>query len=86
MPRPLHAIMIYARDMGRTADFYQRYFGLTSSGEVEGLIELSEGGEWAAVTDALRALSPQYEAEVQEALTFIKPSFNEDMRGGHTNM
>ena len=52
----------------------------------EGLIELSEGGEWAAVTDALRGLQSQYETEVQEALTFIKPSFNEDMRGGHTNM
>ena len=52
----------------------------------EGLIELSEGGAWAAVTDKLRGLSGQYEAEVQEALTFIKPSFNEDMRGGHTNM
>jgi len=52
----------------------------------EGLIELSEGGEWAAVTDVLRAQSAQYEAEVQDALTFIKPSFNEEMRGGHTNM
>jgi len=52
----------------------------------EGLIELSEGGAWAAVTDKLRGLSGQYETEVQEALTFIKPSFNEDMRGGHTNM
>ena len=52
----------------------------------EGLIELSEGGSWAAATDALRGLSAQYETEVQEALTFIKPSFNEDMRGGHTNM
>jgi len=52
----------------------------------EGFIELSEGGAWAAVTDKLRGLSGQYEAEVQEALTFIKPSFNEDMRGGHTNM
>jgi len=52
----------------------------------EGLIELSEGGAWAAVTDKLRGLSGQYEAEVQEALAFIKPSFNEDMRGGHTNM
>ena len=27
-----------------------------------------------------------YQAEMQEALTFIKPTFNEEMRGGHTNM
>jgi len=52
----------------------------------EGFITLSEAGEWGAITDALRSQSAAYEAEVQEALTFIKPSFNEDMRGGHTNM
>ena len=52
----------------------------------QGLLELSEGGAWAAVTDKLRALQPEFEAEVQDALQFIKPSFNEDMRGGHTNM
>ena len=28
----------------------------------------------------------QYVAEVAAALAFIKPTFNEDMRGGHTNM
>ena len=27
-----------------------------------------------------------YRAEVAQALAFIKPSFNEEMRGGHTNM
>jgi hypothetical protein len=52
----------------------------------DGFVELGEGGAWAAVTDKLRGMSAQYEAEVQEALAFIKPSFNEDMRGGHTNM
>ena len=52
----------------------------------EGFVELGEAGEWAAVTDLLRGLHNQYEVEVQEALNFIKPHFNEDMRGGHTNM
>jgi hypothetical protein len=52
----------------------------------DGFVELAEGGAWAAATDKLRGLTAQYEAEVQEALAFIKPSFNEDMRGGHTNM
>jgi catechol 2,3-dioxygenase-like lactoylglutathione lyase family enzyme len=37
----LNAIVIYAKDMQRSAAFYQRYFGFTSTGEVrEGLIEL----------------------------------------------
>ena len=41
MPPILNVIVIYAKDMQRTAAFYQRYFGFTSTGEVvEGLIEL----------------------------------------------
>jgi hypothetical protein len=50
----------------------------------EGLIALD--GEWAAATDALVARRELYEAELQDALDFIKPEFNEDMRAGHTNM
>jgi hypothetical protein len=52
----------------------------------EGLITLSADGEWATATGELRSRHAQYEVEVAEALAFIKPSFNEDMRGGHTNM
>ncbi|MES2945906.1 MAG: VOC family protein [Pseudomonadota bacterium] len=38
---PLNTIIIYARDMKKTADFYSRFFGFETSGEVvEGLIEL----------------------------------------------
>jgi predicted enzyme related to lactoylglutathione lyase len=40
MTPPLYAIMMYTRDTHRCAAFYQRFFGMTSSGEVEGLIEL----------------------------------------------
>ncbi len=43
-------------------------------------------GEYAAPTDALMALKPKYDSELVLALTSIKPSFNEEMRGGHTNM
>ena len=50
----------------------------------EGLITLE--GDRATATDALRGQEPKYRAEVDEALAFIKPSFNEDMRSGHTNM
>lgn len=38
----LNVIIVYARDMQRTAAFYERYFGFTTTGEVvEGLIELT---------------------------------------------
>lgn len=38
----LNTIMIYAKDMKRTAAFYKEYFGFNTSGEVvEGLIELT---------------------------------------------
>jgi hypothetical protein len=52
----------------------------------EGLILLSGDGEWAVANDTLRTDEDHYRAEVAEALAFIKPTFNEDMRGGHTNM
>jgi hypothetical protein len=52
----------------------------------EGLILLSDDGEWATPTDTLRTDEDRYRTEVAEALLFIKPTFNEDMRGGHTNM
>lgn len=52
----------------------------------DGLIHLAADVAFATPTDALLGLRDQYVAEVQEALAFIKPSFNEDMRGGHTNM
>jgi hypothetical protein len=52
----------------------------------EGLVQVDGAGEWATATDALREQETAYRAEVAEALAFIKPTFNEDMRAGHTNM
>jgi len=46
----------------------------------------AEGGEYATPTEALMGHRARYEVDVSEALAFIKPSFNEEMRGGHTNM
>lgn len=43
MESKLTSIMIYARDINKTAAFYQKFFGFKSSGPVEGLIELSHG-------------------------------------------
>jgi len=52
----------------------------------EGLIHLAADLEFATATEALVGHRLRYAAELQEALTFIKPTFNEEMRGGHTNM
>ena len=56
----------------------------------EGIIQLegswAKDGEFATPTEALMGHRARYEVEVSEALAFIKPTFNEDMRGGHTNM
>ena len=52
----------------------------------QGLIQLDDTGNWATATDTLRNREATYRAQIAEALAFIKPSFNEDMRGGHTNM
>ncbi len=52
----------------------------------DGLIHLDAGMEYATPSDALMGHKAKYDVEVQQALTFIKPTFNEDMRGGHTNM
>jgi hypothetical protein len=52
----------------------------------EGLVRLAADTEYATPTEALMGHRAQYAAEVAQALAFIKPTFNEDMRGGHTNM
>ena len=52
----------------------------------EGLLALNADGHWAAATPKLQEQGAHFEAEVEAGLKFIKPSFNEDMRGGHTNM
>ena len=52
----------------------------------EGVIFLAADTEYASPTEALMGHRAKYVAEVEAALAFIKPTFNEDMRGGHTNM
>ena len=65
-----------------TADLAQAAKSLAG----EGLLTLSEDGGWAAATAKLSQQRERFEAEVEDGLKFIKPSFNEDMRAGHTNM
>ena len=46
----LGTVMVYARDMQRTADFYRAHFGFETTGEVaEGLIELRAPGGGAGI-------------------------------------
>ncbi len=52
----------------------------------QGLLTLNSGGDWATGTAKLQDERVRFEAEVQDGLNFIKPSFNEEMRAGHTNM
>lgn len=49
-----------------------------------GLIALD--GEFAAATPALLARAADYQADLDAALNFTKPQFNEEMRSGHANM
>jgi hypothetical protein len=52
----------------------------------DGLIALSADPSFASPTAALMARKPEFQAELAAALAFIKPTFNEDMRAGLTNM
>ncbi len=52
----------------------------------DGLIALSPDPAYATPTPTLLAQKPAYQAALADALAFIKPTFNEDMRSGHTNM
>ncbi len=51
-----------------------------------GLLALSENGSFAAATPALMAREADFRARLDAALAFTKPTFNEEMRAGHTNM
>ncbi|MEO6909824.1 MAG: hypothetical protein ABI158_02740 [Edaphobacter sp.] len=51
----------------------------------EGVIVLAEA-EYAIPTEVLMERREKYVEELAQALAFTKPTFNEDMRGGHTNM
>ncbi len=75
-PRDAQYLNSNVPDLKRTAE----------SLSAEGLIVVDRGAEWATASDTLRAQEDFYRAQVEKALAFIKPSFNESMRHGHTNM
>jgi hypothetical protein len=51
-----------------------------------GLVTLAEDKEFAGATPALLAREAEFRAQLQQAFALTKPTFNEDMRAGHTNM
>src|SRR3984957_3580503 len=53
---------------------------------VTGLVTLSEEKDFAAATPALLAREAEFRDRLQQAFELTKPTFNEDMRHGHTNM
>jgi hypothetical protein len=56
--------------------------GLAASG----LATLSDEKDFAAATPALLAREAEFRDRLQQAFELTKPTFNEDMRHGHTNM
>jgi len=52
---------------------------------VEGKVQMS-GPDFAAATPKLLGAEPEYRRILTEGLQFTKPSFNEEMRAGLTNM
>jgi hypothetical protein len=57
---------------------------LRVAGDSGGLIKLD--GEFASATPTLMERATQYQADLEAALSFTKPQFNESMRSGHANM
>lgn len=71
-----------AQYMNTTADeLLQRALELEAGGMGKGWGD----GMWSA-TPALMQRAEEFDDAMQAALTFTRPTFNEDMRGGHTNM
>jgi len=50
----------------------------------QGLLTLD--GEYASPTPSLLARADEYRARLDAALAVTRPTFNEEMRAGHTNM
>jgi hypothetical protein len=59
---------------------------LAASGLVTVSKEKDGAGEFAAATPALLAREPEFRARLEQAYLLTKPTFNEEMRHGHTNM
>jgi len=54
--------------------------------DLSGKGEVKLDGEYATATPALLGRGEEYHAKLQAALAVTRPTFNEEMRAGHTNM
>jgi hypothetical protein len=70
-----------AQYLNTTAEELQR---MAADLAKQGWLALND--DYAAATPRLSALSEEYHAKLQAALDITKPTFNEEMRHGHTNM
>ena len=90
MAIPLGTIIIYARDMKKTALFYSRHFGFETTGEVdEGLIELRSiaGGACILIHQAAKSVklgqvTVKLSFHVQDVLAFIVKASSEGLNFG----
>lgn len=93
MPIPLNTILIYAKNMKATAEFYQKYFGFVSTGAVvEGLIELTSahGGaniliHQAAKSIKLGQVGVKLMFDVEDIETFKKEAAAQGLKFGSTH-
>ena len=94
MPPTLSTILIYAKNMQATADFYQTYFGFKSTGEVvEGLIELiaPQGGaniliHQAAKSVKLGQVGVKLMFDVKDVEAFKKTAERKGLKFGSTHI
>lgn len=90
MNTPLGTIIIYARDMERTAAFYSRHFGFVTTGEViEGLIELEpkQGGAGILIHQAAKSVKlgqvgVKLSFHVQDVLAFAAQAAKNGLKFG----
>ncbi len=70
-----------AQYLNTTAEELQRM-----AADVSGQSLISLDGEYAGATPSLLARAEEYRAKLDHALSVTRPTFNEEMRAGHTNM
>lgn len=87
---PLGTIIIYTRNMERTAEFYSKYFGFETTGEVcEGLIQLTpaQGGAHilihrAAKSVKLGQIGVKLSFDVQDVVAFVTQGAKDGLKFG----
>jgi len=90
MNAPLGTVIIYARDMQKSATFYSRHFGFQTSGEIiEGLIELKATGggagiliHQAAKSVKLGQVGVKLSFHVEDVVAFAEKAAGEGLKFG----